>query len=83
MKKLLEKIKDSLQAENIVKTLEVVCFTIGVLSIFFSLALMFLFGDGYDAESAKTQRLSIFVGLWAPTLIGIACYLKINSSKHY
>jgi hypothetical protein len=76
MKKL---VLNSLKKENIFKTLEVVCFSFGIISILFSLLLIFVFGGGVDPDSAKTQRLAIFIGLWAPSLIGIACYLKNNN----
>jgi hypothetical protein len=53
------------------------CFTLGIASIFVSASMMMFFS--FD-ESGKfvlyDQLLSIFVGIWAPTLILIALYLK-------
>lgn len=69
-------IKKHLKKENVVNTLEKLCFAIGIASIFLSILLIFIFGEGADPDSAKAQRLGIFVGLWAPTLVAIACYLK-------
>jgi hypothetical protein len=71
-----QKIRFLLDPKNSLYILEKVCFTFGVLSVFFSLTIMLLFGGSTDLESAHNQRLALFVGLWAPTLIGIANYLK-------
>ena len=53
------------------KSLSYSCFTMGILSLIFSnLAMLIVSHDKYD------QMLSLFIGLWAPTLIAIAVYLK-------
>jgi hypothetical protein len=53
------------------------CFTLGLLSILVSAAMMMFFSfDEGGKFVLYDQLLSIFVGIWAPTLILIAQCLK-------
>jgi len=76
MKNILKYFKFRLLPSKICKTLEVFCFVTGLLSIIVSLSFIAFFGSGSDLVNAQNQRLALFVGLWAPTLIAISCYLK-------
>jgi hypothetical protein len=62
-----------IRKENSKILLMYVCFYIGILSIPLSASLMLFF---YNSVEDNAQRLSLFVGLWAPTMIGIANFLK-------
>ena len=65
-----------LDCKNSLCLLEKVCFAFGVLSIPASLFIMFVFGAPGSINVEYSQKMAIFIGLWAPTLVGIANYLK-------
>ena len=48
------------------------CFIASMVSVAFSIATWSLAGD----DPAHAERFGIFVGLWAPTLMGLANYYK-------
>jgi C4-dicarboxylate transporter len=57
--------------KNLYRSLSYSCFTMGILSLIFSNIAMLIFShDKYD------QMLSLFIGLWSPTLVATAVYLK-------
>jgi len=51
------------------------CFVLGLLSILASLGMFFI-SASYNHPDSVSTFLILFVGLWAPTLMGIANYLK-------
>jgi hypothetical protein len=57
--------------ENIIKSLSNSCFTMGILSLILSNITMLAL-----ANDTTNQNLSLFIGLWAPTLICIGLFLK-------
>lgn len=65
-----------LDCKNSLCLLEKACFAFGVLSIPASLFVMFIFGAPDNANVDYNQKMALFIGLWAPTLISIANYLK-------
>ena len=48
------------------------CFIASLVSVAFSIATWTLAGD----DPAHAERFGIFVGLWAPTLMGLANHFK-------
>tara|TARA_A100001515_G_scaffold33205_1_gene25886 strand:- start:263 stop:445 length:183 start_codon:yes stop_codon:yes gene_type:complete len=48
------------------------CFIASIVSVGFSIATWSLVGD----DPAHAERFGIFVGLWAPTLMGMANHFK-------
>lgn len=57
--------------KDINKSLSLSCMVMGILSLILSNITMLLFS--YDTHN---QLMSLFLGLWAPTLIVISLYLK-------
>jgi hypothetical protein len=51
------------------KFLSTVCFFLGFVSIFGSIAIWILTGGTTPESLAHAERLGIFVGLWAPTFL--------------
>ncbi len=49
------------------------CFIASLVSVAFSIATWTMVGDG---DPAHAERFGIFVGLWAPTLMGMANHFK-------
>lgn len=52
------------------------CFYSALGSVALSILTWTLAGDGEAA--AHTERLALFVGLWAPTFMGAANYFRVN-----
>ena len=50
-----------------------VCFVASLASVIVSIAF-WIFMD--DADPAHGERFALFIGLWAPTLMGLANYYK-------
>ena len=50
----------------------VICFWASLVSVAVSIATWTLLGG----DSAHAERFGIFIGLWAPTLMGLANYYK-------
>jgi uncharacterized Tic20 family protein len=58
-----------------------VCFALSLVSILGSIAIWNI-KKGEDAEQkAHAERFGIFVGLWAPTFLGIAIFLILISQS--
>lgn len=56
-----------------------ICFVMSLVSIIGSIAIWNI-KKGEDAEQrAHAERFGIFVGLWAPTFLGIAIFLILLS----
>ena len=49
------------------------CFIASLVSVAFSIATWTMVGD---SDPAHAERFGIFVGLWAPTLLGLANYFR-------
>lgn len=60
------------------RKLALICLVAGFLSIFASIGIWFFY---QASEAAHAERFGIFVGLWAPTFIGLACYLKMRGNE--
>jgi hypothetical protein len=50
-----------------------VCFYASLLSVVVSIATWLTVGD---SDPAHAERLGIFIGLWAPTLMGLSNYYR-------
>ncbi|MBP83730.1 MAG: hypothetical protein CMO61_07770 [Verrucomicrobiales bacterium] len=58
-----------------------ICFALSLVSILGSIAIWNI-KKGEDAEEkAHAERFGIFVGLWAPTFLGIAIFLILISQS--
>ena len=58
-----------------------ICFALSLFSIIGSIAIWNI-KKGEDAEQkAHAERFGIFVGLWAPTFLGIAIFLVLISQS--
>jgi hypothetical protein len=58
-----------------------ICFALSLFSIIGSIAIWNI-KKGEDAEQkAHAERFGIFVGLWAPTFLGIAIFLILISQS--
>jgi hypothetical protein len=60
------------------KRLSLACVIAGMLSILASIGIWFFFKTD---EAAHAERFGIFVGLWAPTFIGLACWLGLQRGR--
>lgn len=77
MYKLRNKLRLFLVPENYVTILSVVCFILGVLCVPISAFLMLHnFPQDIESKNYGNQLLSIFIGLWAVNLVGVANFLK-------
>jgi hypothetical protein len=57
------------------RKLSYVCVVAALFSIAASIGIWFLYKS---AEPAHAERFGIFVGLWAPTFLGLACWLSLR-----
>ena len=55
------------------KQISDVCFTASLVSVIVSI-LTWVFAS--QADPAHAERFGIFIGLWAPTLMGLANYYR-------
>lgn len=62
---------------SMIRTLSLVSLIAGFVSIGASIAIWFL---SKSPDVAHGERFGIFVGLWAPTFMGLACWLQFRSS---
>lgn len=58
------------------KKLSCLCVILGLLSIIGSIGVWYLCQGDTPESIAHAERFGIFVGLWAPTFLGLANYLK-------
>ena len=58
---------------NSKNTLSNFCFAASLVSVVVSIATWIAVGYG---DPAHAERFGIFIGLWAPTLMGLANYYK-------
>jgi hypothetical protein len=68
-------IKYYLLPENSKKLLSLMCFFFGICSVCLSIFLIII-PISNSTENFNFKLFSLFIGLWAPTLISIANYLK-------
>ena len=54
---------------SICRTLSTICFQAGILSVVLSIWSWWFFNGNTPEEAAHAERLGIFIGLWAPTLL--------------
>jgi hypothetical protein len=66
---LLTKERDTIMRENLSK----VCFAASLLSVACSILTWVTVSD---TDPAHAERFGIFIGLWAPTLMGLANYYR-------
>ena len=67
---------------NCCKKTSCLCVVLAFASIIGSIAIWYLSKGGASAEEiAHAERFGIFVGLWAPTFLGLANYLKGSCSS--
>jgi hypothetical protein len=77
MYKIRNKIRLFLLPENAKSVLSVICFFLGLICVPVSAFLMLHdFPSNMENREYSNQLLSIFIGLWAINLIGIANFLK-------
>ena len=56
-----------------------ICFVLGLLSIIGSITIWNIKRGEGSEQKAHAERFGIFVGLWAPTFLGIAIFLILVS----
>ena len=67
----------ALAPENYTTLLSYICFVLGLLCVPISATLMlYNFPESIENKDYSSQLLSIFIGLWAVNLVGIANFLK-------
>jgi hypothetical protein len=72
-----EYIRQYLLPENSKMLLSLACFALGLFSILSSLIFFIIFLPTISIyKSIEILLVILFVGLWAPTLIGVANFLK-------
>jgi hypothetical protein len=54
---------------SICRTLSTICFQAGMLSVILSIWSWWFFNGDSPEQEAHAERLGIFIGLWAPTLL--------------
>lgn len=54
---------------SICRTLSTICFQAGMLSVILSIWSWWFFNGDSPEQTAHAERLGIFIGLWAPTLL--------------
>jgi hypothetical protein len=64
-------------SSSLSRTLSLVSLIAGFISIGASIAIWFL---SKSPDVAHGERFGIFVGLWAPTFMGLACWLQWRAS---
>ena len=57
-------------------------FTLSVISIFGSIAIWNLTKGENLEKNAHAERFGIFVGLWAPTFLGISLFFMLLSQNN-
>ena len=60
-------------------TLPWICFVLSLLSIVGSIAIWNIKKGEGPEQKAHAERFGIFIGLWAPTFLGIAIFLILLS----
>ena len=58
-----------------------ICFALSLLSIIGSIIIWNIKKGESSEQKAHAERFGIFVGLWAPTFLGIAIYLILVSQS--
>lgn len=58
-----------------------ICFVLGLLSIIGSITIWNIKRGEGSEQKAHAERFGIFVGLWAPTFLGIAIFLILVSQS--
>jgi hypothetical protein len=77
MYKVKNKLKLFFVPENSLKLLSNTCFFIGICCIpISSVFMLYNFPEAVEAKEYSSQILSLFIGLWAVTLIATANFLK-------
>lgn len=77
MYKFRNRLRYCLLPENSSKILSWVCFSFGIICVPVSAFLMlYNFPENINNKDYSNQLLSIFIGLWAINLVGIANFLK-------
>jgi len=64
---------------SLVRSLSLLCFVLGFVSIIGSIAIWFLTGGDAIETKAHAERFGIFVGLWAPTFFALSSRLERSS----
>jgi hypothetical protein len=62
--------------KDLIKSLSHSCFILGIMSVVLANLTMLLLAD-----TIQNKFYSLFIGLWAPTLISVGIYLKSNESR--
>lgn len=58
-----------------------VCVLLSMASIVGSIAIWYLSKGALPEEIAHAERFGIFVGLWAPTFLGLANYIRGSCTR--
>ena len=58
-------------------TLSIITFVLSLISVAGSISIWYMKKGASHEEKAHAERFGIFVGLWAPTFLGISIYLRI------
>jgi hypothetical protein len=77
MYKIRNKFRLALAPENCTILLSYICFVLGLLCVPISAFIMlYNFPEDMATKSYGNQLLSVFIGLWAVNLVGVANFLK-------
>lgn len=58
-------------------TLSIITFILSLTSVVGSISIWFMKKGTSFEDKAHAERFGIFVGLWAPTFLGIAIFLRL------
>ena len=58
-------------------TLSIIAFILGLMSVVGSISIWFMKKGTSSEDKAHAERFGIFVGLWAPTFLCIAIFLRL------
>ncbi|MQG66919.1 MAG: hypothetical protein FI704_07525 [SAR202 cluster bacterium] len=58
-------------------TLSIIIFILSLISVVGSISIWYMKKGTSSEDKAHAERFGIFVGLWAPTFLGIAIFLRL------
>ena len=58
-------------------TLSIITFILSLISVVGSISIWYMKKGTSPEDKAHAERFGIFVGLWAPTFLGIAIFLRL------
>lgn len=58
-------------------TLSIITFVLSLVSVIGSISIWYMKSGVTSEDKAHAERFGIFVGLWAPTFLGISIFLRL------